>query len=317
MTDANENSPTGDTHSGTRRTLAPLPQAGVVAFGTPHHAYLEFDLHDGLTPQQVTDALAKLDGGRTTGQGCNVVIGVRPTLWREMAPDCCPDDIHDFDEPIVGDDGFTMPTTQHDLFAWVQGGAPDTVFDEVFEVVTTLSATARLVEDVAGWIYRQNRDLTGFVDGTENPPLVEAAEVALIGDGPGAGGSVLLLQRWPHDHAWMSLSEDEQSKIMGRVKATDEELDPKPADSHVARTDQDTVGHILRRNTPYGAFNEHGTMFVGFAKDQSILHEMLRRMVGQNGEPRDALTRFSTAVTGSYYFVPSASDLPHSDTVDD
>ena len=89
----------------------------------------------------------------------------------------------------------------------------------------------------------------------------------LIPDGrPGAGGTILLLQRWIHEApAWESLPVDKQELVMGRRKSDSEELDPKPDDSHVASTDQDRFGKIFRRNMPFGTVTEHGTMFVGFS----------------------------------------------------
>ena len=127
---------------------------------------------------------------------------------------------------------------------------------------------------------------------------------------PGAAGSVLLLQRWPHDAAaWTALGDADQAQVIGRTKDTNEELSPRPETSHVARTDQETFGHILRRNTAFGSVREHGTIFVGFAAGQAPLADMLASMAGTQGRPRDALTRFSHPVTGAYYFVPSLDTL--------
>ena len=95
---------------------------------------------------------------------------------------------------------------------------------------------------------------------------------------------------------------------MGRTKPESIELDDKPAASHVARTDQETYGDIFRRNTPYGRVGEHGTVFVGFSATQEPLAGMLDSMAGLSGV-RDDLTRYTTPLTGSYYFVPSADDL--------
>lgn len=202
-----------------------------------------------------------------------------------------------------------MPATQHDLLVWVAGTGADTIFDTTLESVAALSGLASVAEETMCWSYHNHLDLTGFVDGTENPGLGEAATTAVIGDGPGLGGSVLLLQRWPHDYeAWTSLPVSKQEAVMGRTKAGNEELDPQVPDSHVARTDQDEVGKILRRNMAYGNVTRHGTMFVGLCAEQSVLHVMLERMAGVGG-PRDALTRFTSAETGAYYFLPSLADL--------
>ena len=96
---------------------------------------------------------------------------------------------------------------------------------------------------------------------------------------------------------------------MGRTKLDSTELENKPADSHVARTDQDEFGKIFRRNMPYGGVEDHGTMFVGFSADQTRLSRMLDSMAGLVTGTRDALTRFTMPLTGSYYFVPSVEGL--------
>lgn len=288
---------------------APRPQAGVLSFGTTDHCYLELDLREGARLDEVVDLLGPEGDVTTVGAGCTVVVGFRPELWRDLAPGTAPEQVHGFEAPVVGDDGFTMPATQHDLVVWVAGGQRDVVFDAATAVVDALAPHARVATDVVGWVYRRDRDLTGFVDGTENPSPDEAPDAAVVADGPGAGGSVLLLQQWPHQPAWRDLSDDEQSAVIGRDKATDDELDPKPETAHAARTDQEDFGHILRRNTAYGSVTDHGTMFVGFAADQGVLERMLRSMAGADGRPRDALTRYTHAATGAYYWVPPQTDL--------
>ena len=123
------------------------------------------------------------------------------------------------------------------------------------------------------------------------------------------GASVLLLQKWEHETPrWMALDVAAQEQAMGRTKPDSIELDDKPDTSHVARTDQDTYGHIFRRNTPYGTPAEHGTMFVGFCAEQRPLAAMLDSMAGLDG-PRDELTRYTRPLTGAYYWVPPTSDL--------
>jgi putative iron-dependent peroxidase len=97
--------------------------------------------------------------------------------------------------------------------------------------------------------------------------------------------------------------------VIGRTKLDSQELDDKPADSHVASTDQDTFGKIFRRNMPYGTVTEHGTMFVGFCAEQRPLAAQLESMAGLNDGTRDALTRFTRPLSGAYYFVPSGDRL--------
>ena len=127
---------------------------------------------------------------------------------------------------------------------------------------------------------------------------------------PGAGGTILLLQKWAHDAAeWEALPVQSQEAVIGRTKPDSVELEPRPDDSHVASTDQDRFGKIFRRNMPYGTVSDHGTMFVGFSAAQRPLAAMLESMAGLAGGTRDALTRYTTPLTGAYYFVPSIEAL--------
>ncbi len=256
---------------------------------------------------------------RTTVGGVNLVAGFRPELWRVVAPEDIPPEVAGFDTPVIGDDGFVMPATQHDLLLWVSGSAYDVVFDVAREMVAALGSFASVAQEVASWPYHHDRDLTGFIDGSENPPLADAVDVAVIPDEtPGAGGSVLLLQKWWHDVAgWEALGVAGQERVMGRMKPDSTELDDKAEDSHVARTDQDELGKVFRRNMPYGTVTDHGTMFVGFAAGQSRLHRMLERMAGSGDGVRDALTRYTVPQTGSYYFVPSLQSLRRFDRTPD
>lgn len=287
------------------------PQLGVLAFGTTNHAYLELDRQPEVPAAALARAVEAVDNAVLTGAGCTVTVGFRPEVWHQLAPRACPGGLTGFDQPVVGDDGFTMPATQHDLVLWVAGGSRDVVFDAASAAVRGLADVAAVSEETEGWTYQHHRDLTGFEDGTENPTLAETPSVAVVPpDRPGAGGTVLLLQRWRHDTVtWTALDVAAQERVIGRTKRDSIELADKPATAHAARTDQDEVGKIVRRNLAYGSVGRHGTMFVGLAAEQRILHEMLRRMAGIGGEPRDALTRYSEAETGGYYFLPSFDDL--------
>ncbi|HEY7025721.1 MAG TPA: Dyp-type peroxidase [Candidatus Limnocylindrales bacterium] len=287
-----------------------LPQPGIFALGTSSHAYLELDLLPGTSSALALSTAAGLREPRTTIGGCNLVAGFRPELWAKSGQSV-PDGLSGFNSQVVGAGGYTLPATQHDMVMWLSGPSYDVVFDLSRSVVMSLAGYAKLVHEVVGWPYHHDRDLTGFIDGTENPPLVEATRAAVIPPGqPGEGGSILLLQQWEHDvPAWEGLGVPAQEQAMGRRKTDSEELSPKPPASHVARNDQDRLGKIFRRNVAYGDVHNHGTIFVGFCARQHILASMLEAMVGLDGGPRDALTLFTRALTGAYYFIPSADAL--------
>jgi putative iron-dependent peroxidase len=287
------------------------PQAGIFALGTSSHAYLEFDVLDAQNRKDFAATVSAIREPRTTTGGVNFVIGFRPELWRDIVPQDAPLGVQGFNDKIRGAEGFIMPGTQHDAVVWLSGSAYDVIFDMARSVVHDLAGKASLAEETSSWPYRHDRDLTGFIDGSENPTLLDAPAAALLPDGvPGAAGTVLLLQKWRHKVAeWEALPVSQQERIMGRTKAASIELENKPSDSHVARTDQDEFGHIFRRNMPYGNVENHGTVFVGFSADQKRLSRMLDSMAGVTGGARDALTRFTEPLTGSYYFVPSVESL--------
>lgn len=287
------------------------PQAGIFALGTASHAYLEFDIESGVEARDLVGAVTGLREPRTTMGGVNLVAGFRPELWRAVAPDQSPDGIEGFNEDMVGAENFKMPATQHDAVLWISGSAYDVVFDVSRSAIGALSNLARMAEETSSWPYHHDRDLTGFIDGTENPTLIDAPDIALIPEPQkGSGGSVLLLQKWIHDAAgWESLPVQRQEKVIGRTKLDSVELENRPSDSHAARTDQDDFGKIFRRNMPFGTVTGHGTMFVGFSADQRRLVEMLKSMAGLKDGVRDALTYFATPLTGSYYFIPSIRGL--------
>jgi putative iron-dependent peroxidase len=288
-----------------------LPQAGIFALGTASHAYLEFDVSVGGSGGDLVETISSFREPRTTMGGVNLVTGFRPELWREAAPDQAPAEVEGFNEDLVGIDGFVMPATQHDAVLWLSGSAYDVIFDVARNAIAELEGLASVVEETSSWPYQHDRDLTGFIDGTENPTLVDAPELVLVPEGnPGAGGTILLLQKWPHEaSAWESLPVEQQERVIGRAKLDSVELEDKPSDSHVASTDQDRFGKIFRRNMPYGTVTDHGTMFVGFSSEQRQLSTMLESMAGLAGGVRDALTFYTRPVTGAYYFVPAADRL--------
>ncbi len=284
------------------------PQSGIFALGTASHAYLELDATGA--PEPVVAAVASLREPRTTIGGVNLVAGFRPELWRRVADAEAPAGVTGFNDDVVGPDGFVMPATQHDAVLWVSGAAYDVVFDVARDAIAALRGVAEVADETSSWPYRHDRDLTGFIDGSENPSLVDAPATILVPESePGAGGTILLVQKWVHDvEAWEALPTARQEAVIGRTKPDSVELDPRPDDSHVARTDQDDFGHIFRRNMPYGTVTDHGTMFVGFSATQKPLADMLDSMAGLDG-PRDQLTEFTRPLSGAYYFVPSTDSL--------
>ena len=217
------------------------------------------------------------------------------------------------------------PCTPGDLIFHVRHERMDLCFEFVTQAMSQLAQAATVVDEVHGFRYFDERDLLGFVDGTENPVGAAAGTAALVGDSdPGfGGGSYLIVQKYLHDMAaWNALTTEDQEKAIGRFKLSDIEMpdDVKPANSHVAlNTIEDPDGterQILRANMPFGEVGrgEFGTYYAGYAATPSVTEQMLVNMfIGDPPGNYDRILDFSTAVTGSLFFAPSADfldDLP-------
>jgi putative iron-dependent peroxidase len=184
-----------------------------------------------------------------------------------------------------------------------------------------LFGAADVVDETHGFRYFDQRDLLGFVDGTENPTGTEATEAVTVGaeDPDFAGGSYVIVQKYLHDvAAWQRLPVEEQERVIGRTKLEDVELPDgvQPTNSHVALNtivDEDgTERQILRDNMPFGSIGggEYGTYFIGYARTPDITERMLRRMfLGDPPGNTDRILDFSTAVTGGLFFVPTVDFL--------
>ena len=292
----------------------PTPQPGIFALGSRSHYYLELDLRPGAEPEALARALVALREPKATTGGANIVVGFAADLWGRLVPDGVPADLRRF-EPVEGP-RFEAPSTQHDVWVWAHGASYDVVFDVARATQQALHATACLATEQSGFTYRASQDLTGFEDGTANPPIDEADVAAVVPDGePGAGGSVVLVQRYAHDLGrFHAMEVGEQERVIGRTKADSVELegDDLPADSHVGRVViEDGEGEeleIFRRSASWGSIDRHGLVFVGFSRDVDRLDRMLRRMYGVDG-PHDRLLEFTRPETGAYYFVPSLPSL--------
>jgi len=200
---------------------------------------------------------------------------------------------------------------------WVgsHGTGEDVELDVVRAVVAVMSPVATLAAEQPCFVYRDSRDLTGFIDGTENPPVEQAFDVALVPDGePGAGGAFVLAQKWVHDlTAFHAQPQAEQEGTIGRTKPDSIELDDKPPTAHIARVVIEEDGEELelyRRSTPYGRVEESGLYFLAFSADPSRFTKMLRCMFGVSGDGlHDHLTDFTRPVSGAFYFAPSLDAL--------
>ncbi|GAA3396921.1 Dyp-type peroxidase [Cryptosporangium minutisporangium] len=273
----------------------------------------------------VRDLLPDVAGiGRSVGfrapEGdLSVVVGIGSDAWDRLFGGPRPAELHPFRE--LAGAAHKAPSTPGDLLFHLRARRMDLCFELATHLVKRLGDAAEVVDETVGFRYFDQRDLMGFVDGTENPTGASAIEVATIGDEDPdfVGGSYVIVQKYLHDmDAWNRLPVEAQERIIGRTKLDDLELpdDVKPPDSHVALNtivDEDgTERQIVRDNMPFGsvASGEFGTYFIGYAATPSVTEQMLVNMfVGRPPGTYDRILDFSTAVTGSLFFVPSADWL--------
>lgn len=293
-----------------------VAQQGIFAQGTRAHYQLEFDVLPAASVAEIRAALNRLHEPVVTAGGLNLVIGFGSELFARIAPGEAPPALKPF-APIDGPGGHA-PATQHDLWIWLHGTGHDVVLDAARVVAAALAPVARLALEQPGFVYRDSRDVTGFVDGTENPPVAEAHDVAVISEGEiGAGGSFVVVIRWVHDLAsFHALPDSEQEAVFGRTKLESIELsdDIKPPTAHIARVVVDDERgeelEIFRRSVPYGTVEELGLFFIAFSADITRFEIMLARMFGTFGDGfSDHLLSFTKPVTGSFYFAPSVEIL--------
>ena len=200
----------------------------------------------------------------------------------------------------------------------ITSGRHDLNLDLAMGLVRRLQPLARVTEEIHGFRYRDSRDLTGFIDGTENPKGKGRAVAALIGeeDRRFAGGSYVAVQRYVHDlERWRRLGDREQEQIIGRTKRGSVELpkSKKPETAHISRVviEQDGAElQILRQSYPWGTVREAGLYFAAYTKSLDVFDLMLARMMGATADGlHDRLMEFSRAVTGATFFVPSLETL--------
>lgn len=290
------------------------PQHGIFALGTRSHHHLQLDVADGVDGEELLRALGAVRDLATTIAGVNIVVGLGADLCRRLLPDLLPADLVPFEEISGGSNGsaVTMPADQHDLWIWLHASGPDATFDTARAATRALAGLATVAAEQPSFTYQASRDITGFEDGTENPPLDDALEAATIPAGrPGEGGSVVLLQRWVHDlDGFDALEHDDQCQVFGRDKDTSEELpdEVRSPRAHISRVViEDDAGEeleVFRRSTAFGGVLEHGLMFVAFSPDVARLDRMLRRMVGEDDGLTDRLTDFSRSTGGAWYVAP-------------
>ena len=263
-------------------------------------------------------ALLRAVGFRDLEGHLSCVAGFGSDAWDRLFGQPRPAELHSFRE-IRGRPHRAI-STPGDILFHIRAKRMDLCFELATQIMARLGDAVSTADEVHGFRYFDDRDLIGFVDGTENPREQAAIEATIIGDEDSAfvGGSYVMVQKYLHDlDGWNALSTEAQERIIGRTKLSDIELDDavKPTSAHNALTTIVEDGkqlEILRDNMPFGEIGkgEFGTYFIGYARSPHRIEQMLVNMfVGRPPGNYDRLLDFSRAVTGSLFFVPSATFL--------
>ncbi|HEY6291969.1 MAG TPA: Dyp-type peroxidase, partial [Terriglobia bacterium] len=250
--------------------------------------------------------------------GLSCIMGIGSDAWDQLFGAPRPAELHPFREIRAG--ARHAVSTPGDLLFHIRAKRMDLCFEMATQTMARIGEAVSPVDEVHGFRYFDDRDLIGFVDGTENPRGGEAAEAALIGDEDAsfAGGSYVIVQKYLHDLAgWNALPTEAQERIIGRTKLSDIELDDsaKPTSAHNALTTIVENGKeikILRDNMPFGraSSGEFGTYFIGYTRSPRTIEQMLENMfIGRPPGNYDRLLDFSRAVTGNLFFVPTTTFL--------
>jgi porphyrinogen peroxidase len=292
----------------------------ILSIPTEAAIFLVLTVREG-SEADVADVLADVPGiKRSVGfrvpeAELSCVVGIGAHLWDALSASRSPSGLHPFRE-LVGP-RHTAPATPGDLLFHIRAHRFDLCFELAQRMTERLRGLAVVVDEVHGFRSFDERDVLGFVDGTENPEGAAAAEAVLIGDEEPAfaGGSYVIVQKYVHDlRAWDALSTEEQELVIGRTKLSDLEYpdEDKPPNSHLALNviegPDGEEQQIMRFNMPFGRVgaDEYGTYYIAYARTSGLIEQMLANMfLGDPPGNTDRILDFSTAVTGTLFFAPA------------
>ncbi|MPY23460.1 Dyp-type peroxidase [Shewanella psychropiezotolerans] len=298
--------------------VMPREQLGVCAEGNLHSIYLMFNANEGVETDlrpciaNVAQYIYELTD-QYADSAFNGFLAVGANYWDSLYPSARPAQLKPF--PAMNADNRDAPALEYDLFVHVRCDRFDILHLVANEISQMFEGLVDLVDEERGFRFMDNRDLTGFVDGTENPKGRSRQEVALIGDEDAAfkSGSYIHVQKFAHNLSkWNRLPQKKQEDIIGRTKQDNIEYESadKPLTSHIKRVNlKDSDGksmEILRQSMPYGSVKEQGLMFISNCRNSNNFEKMLESMVhGDGNGNHDHLLHFTQALTGSSFFAPS------------
>ncbi|MCW8333495.1 Dyp-type peroxidase [Vibrio paucivorans] len=286
-----------------------LPEAGPFA----QYTLLKVSQNAPQVLEQLQLLPALVEELNQTQPGAELTLSVAFTkaFWQQLDA-AMPSELIDF--PVLGEGEVVAPSSDVDVLIHCHSNRHDLHFYVLRKFFAQVAEDVAVVDETYGYRYLDSRDMTDFVDGTENPKDAQRREVALVADGEFAGGSYVMVQRFIHNlPSWNRLNVSAQEKVIGRTKPDSIELENVPAASHVGRVDIKEEGKglkIVRHSLPYGSVSgEHGLLFIAYCNTLHNFKAMLESMYGVTDGKTDQLLRFTKAVTGAYFFAPSADML--------
>ncbi|MFO1378964.1 MAG: Dyp-type peroxidase [Chitinivorax sp.] len=301
--------------------MTAVAQSGICAEARPYASFIAFDWCDGVDVPAARRALAQVPlltqtlAAEYPQAGLCSVVAIGTAAWEQLYGRK-PAQLQGF--PQFGDTVIDLPVSELGGLLHIRSERHDLNFELANRIAEQLGPLVRWGEQIDGFRYLDSRDLTGFVDGTENPRGDERAEVALVGDEDAgfAGGSYLHIQRWLHNMPkWRATPVAEQEQVIGRSKQDDVEMDDevKPPTAHIARVVIEEDGaelEILRQSMPYGRLGEMGLMFASYARSPQPFARMLAMMFRRDAAGHyDHLLNYSRPLTGAALFAPSVDFL--------
>ena len=274
-------------------------QPAILALPTAAGRFMTLGLTTDARPRDIGARLAALtiDDRMTVGIGAPLAAALGRTVEGLRA------------FPGVRGPGGAFPSTQGALWFFVGGDDAGEILHRARRIVAALGDYVRLDEDIPSFVYGGGRDLSGYIDGTENPKGERAVDVAFGPAGPArTGGCFVATQKWIHDlTGFERLPREARNDIIGRDIDSNDELAAAPLSAHVKRAAQESFtppSFLLRRSMPWGDVREHGLYFVAYAATLDPFERILRRMAGLEDGVGDALLKMSRAVTGGFFLCP-------------
>ncbi len=279
-------------------------QTGILAALPQQAIFIEFTLKPGGDANKVLGQLGLLDIDVKTvfGIGQGLVSAIGKTI----------DGLRAF--PALSGPGCEVPSTQAGLWCWLRGDDRGELFHRARKIAGIFETQMRVSKITNCYKYAGGLDLSGYEDGTENPVDDEAVKAAIASPDEGvlAGSSFVAVQNWQHDFDVLNrLPVSETDDIIGRHKSDNEEFDEAPISAHVKRTAQesfDPEAFVVRRSMPWNEGLEGGFMFIAFGATLDSYEVQLKRMAGLEDDVVDGLFKFTTPVSGSYFWCPPVTD---------